>query len=270
MTGFGENPTPPRRLTKAPEVTISFWIVTILATAAGQSFTGLLVDTLGLGLTRTTMVMTTVLGGVMVVQFRTERHVPTLYWLVVTLISIVGTLISANLTDTFDVSARTTTTVFAVLLACTFATWFTKEHTLSLRSIDTPSREAFYWLAILVTFVLGAAIGDLAAEATNLGYGAAVTVFALAITATEAARRFLGLGTLTAFWLAYVLTRPLGSVLGDLLSQPTDAGGLGVGTPLPGLVFLAAIVAIIAHLTASHRDQQPHHTAAHDPEDRPS
>ncbi|MFI1994958.1 hypothetical protein [Actinoplanes sp. NPDC020271] len=270
MTSYGEHPTPRRHLNKAPEVTISFWIVTILATAAGQSFTGLLVNTVGLGLTRTTMVMTTVLGGVMVVQLRAERHVPALYWLVVTLISIVGTLIGANLTDTFDVSPGTATIVFAALLAGTFAVWYAKERTLSLGAIDTPGREAFYWLAILFTFVLGAAVGDVAAEALNLGYGAAVTVFALAVAAIEAARRFLGLATVTAFWLAYTLAHPLTADLGDLLSQPTDAGGLGIGTPLPGLVFLAAIVAIIAHLTASRRNPQPHHTAAHDPEDRSS
>ncbi len=270
MTSYGEHLTPRRYLNKAPEVTISFWIVTILATAAGQSFTGLLVDTVGLGLTRTTMVMTTVLAGVMVVQFRAEHHIPALYWLVVTLISICGTLIGANLTDTFDVSATTTTIVFATLLAGTFAAWYATQRTLSLRSIDTPGREAFYWLAILFTVVLGAAVGDLAAGSLHLGYGAAVTVFALAVTAIEAARRFLGLGAVTAFWIAYVLTHPLRTALGDLLAQPADAGGLGIGTPLPGLTFLAAIVAIIAHLTASHRHPQPRHLPAHDPEDRSS
>lgn len=309
MTGYRSHTPLRRRLSKAPDVTMFFWIVKVLATAVGATFADLLINTLGLGLTRTTMVMTTVLGGVMVIQFHAKRYVPSLYWLVTVLISITGTLVTANLTDTFGISSLDCTIVFASLLAATFAVWRVAEGTLSIRAIDSPRREGFYWLAILLTFALGAAVTDLTAETFDVPYGETAALFALAVAAVRAAHRLPILakittdgsedrhhattatgaehghreaaatgaehrsrevGTVLAFWTAYVLTHPLGASLGDLISQPTEAGGLGVGTALPGLVFLAAIVGIVAHLTVSHRTHQPHHSAAHDTEDRSS
>ncbi|WP_410812877.1 hypothetical protein [Micromonospora sp. 067-2] len=246
-----------RFLSKVPEVTIYFWIIKVLATTVGETFADFLSDTLGLGLTLTTIVMSVLLAVALAAQFRAVRYVPALYWLVVVLISIVGTLITDNLVDNLGVPLEVTTVVFAVALAVTFAVWYRAERTLSIHTIDTPRREAFYWLAILFTFALGTAAGDLAAEALGLGYTVATLIFAAVIAVIALAHRFLGLGAVLAFWLAYILTRPLGASLGDLLSQPAGNGGLGLGTVVTSLAFLVAILATVTYLTRTRRDQLP-------------
>lgn len=141
-------------LNKVPEVTVFFWIIKILATTVGETFADFL-SGLGLGLGGTTVVMTVVFIAVLTWQFRTRRYVPAVYWLTVVLISVVGTLLTDNLTDALGVSLAVSTVVFAVALAVTFAAWYAKEGTLSIHSIVTGRREAFYWLAILFTFALG-------------------------------------------------------------------------------------------------------------------
>jgi uncharacterized membrane-anchored protein len=244
-----------RHLSKVPEITILFWIIKILATTVGETFADFLSDTLGLGLTLTTVVTSALLAVTLVAQFRVRRYIPGLYWLVVVLISIVGTLITDNLVDNLGVPLKVTTAVFAVLLAATFAFWHATEKTLSIHTIDSPRREALYWLTILFTFALGTAAGDLAAEASGLGYAVAAVVFAALIAAVWLAHRFLGLGAVVAFWIAYVTTRPLGASLGDLLSQPRDAGGLGLGTVVTSSLFLVTILAIVSYLSITRRDR---------------
>ncbi|MEU1687785.1 hypothetical protein [Micromonospora sp. NPDC005707] len=244
-----------RFLSKVPEVTVFFWIIKILATTVGETFADFLNVTAGLGLTLTTAVMSVLLTIVLLLQFRAVRYLPALYWLVVVLISIVGTLITDNLVDNLGVPLEVTTVVFAVLLGATFAVWYAAEKTLSIHTIDTPRREAFYWLAILFTFALGTAAGDLAAEALGLGYAVAAAIFAALIAAVWTAHRFIGLGAVVAFWIAYVLTRPLGASLGDLLAQPHDEGGFNFGTVVTSLVFLLTILTVVVYLSVSKRDQ---------------
>jgi uncharacterized membrane-anchored protein len=244
-----------RFLSKVPEVTIFFWVIKILATTVGETFADFLNTTVGLGLTLTTVVMSAVLAVVLVLQFREIRYVPTLYWLVVVLVSIVGTLFTDGLVDDLGVSLQVTTAVFAVLLAATFTLWYATEKTLSITTVDTPRREAFYWLAILFTFALGTAFGDLVSEVFRLGYAASEVLFVLVIAAVWDAHRYLRLGTVLAFWIAYVATRPLGASLGDLLSQPHVDGGLGLGTVFTSLIFLVTIVGLVVYLSMSKRDR---------------
>jgi uncharacterized membrane-anchored protein len=246
-----------RFLSKVPEITVFFWIIKVLATTVGETFADLLSDTLGLGLTITTVVMTLALLVALGFQFRAQRYIPGLYWLVVVLISIVGTLITDNLVDNIGVPLEATTVFFAVALALTFAAWYRAERSLSIHTIDTPRREGFYWLAILFTFALGTAAGDLTAEKLGLGYAVATTMFAVLIAAVAVAHLRFGLNAVLAFWIAYVLSRPLGASLGDLLSQSRDDGGLGLGTVATSLVFLATILGVVSYLAVSRRDA-PH------------
>jgi uncharacterized membrane-anchored protein len=241
-------------LNKVPEVTLYFWIIKILATTVGETAADNLNVNLGLGLTGTTYVMGALLIGALLVQFRTRRYVPAVYWLAVVLISVVGTLITDNLTDNFGVSLVTSTVVFAAALAVTFAVWFRREGTLSIHSIVTSRREGFYWLAILFTFALGTAAGDLAAEQLNLGYFVSALIFLGLIALVTVAHFRLRLNAVLAFWIAYILTRPLGASLGDFLSQPRPAGGQGLGTTGTSALFLAAILALVVYLTLSRRD----------------
>ncbi|MFL6156149.1 MAG: hypothetical protein ACJ72D_08665, partial [Marmoricola sp.] len=168
-------------LNKVPEVTLYFWVIKILCTTVGETAADYLNDTLGFGLTNTTAVMSVLLAVALVVQFARRRyHAPT-YWVAVVLISVVGTLVTDNLTDRFGVSLWISTGVFSVALLATFAGWYAQEHTLSIHSITTRRREAWYWLTILFTFALGTAAGDLVAEKLSLGYGVSVGLFAALI-----------------------------------------------------------------------------------------
>jgi uncharacterized membrane-anchored protein len=244
-------------LNKVPEVTLYFWIIKVLCTTVGETAADYMSDTLGFGLTKTTYVMSAALIVSLVVQFRTRKYVPGVYWLAVVLISIVGTLITDNLVDNYGVALETTTTLFSIALAVTFATWYWSERTLSIHTIFTTRRESFYWLAILFTFALGTAAGDLTAERLNLGFGVSVLIFAGLIAVVAIAHFRFRLNAVLAFWLAYILTRPLGASIGDFLSQPTADGGRGLGTTVTSIIFLGTILALVVYLTLSRRDVIP-------------
>ena len=243
-----------RMLNKVPEVTLYFWIIKVLCTTVGETAADYLNDTLGLGLTGTSLVMGGFLVIALIVQFLTRRYIAGVYWLAVVLLSIVGTLITDNLTDNYGVSLVTTTIAFSVALALTFAAWYAKERTLSIHSIVTHAREGFYWLAILFTFALGTAAGDLIAEQFNVGYLPSLLLFGGLIAVVAIAHFKFGLNAVLAFWLAYILTRPLGASLGDYLSQARDAGGLDLGATSINAVFLLAIVGLVAFLGVTRRD----------------
>jgi uncharacterized membrane-anchored protein len=243
-----------RMLNKVPEVTIFFWLIKVMATTVGETAADFLNGHIGLGLTGTTLVMGVGLAVALYLQFRTSRYVPWVYWLAVVLISVVGTLVTDNLVDNFGVALETTTAIFSVALAVTFGAWYSKERTLSIHSIVTARREAFYWLAILFTFALGTAAGDLVAERLDVGYWKSAIMFAALIGVVGLAYRRFTLNPVLAFWLAYILTRPLGASIGDYLSQPHGDGGLGLGTTGTSFLFLATILGLVVYLTKTRRD----------------
>lgn len=245
------------RPNRVPEVTPDFWLIKLMAVTMGETAADFLAVNLGLGLTTTSAIMAVVLAGALALQFAARRYVPWRYWLAVVLISVVGTLVTDNLVDNLGVSLVTCTVGFAVALAATFAVWHAYEGTLSIHAVDTPRREAFYWLAILLTFALGTAVGDLVAERFGLGYLATGILFGLVITSLAIGYFWLGLEAVLAFWLVYVLTRPLGASLGDLLSQPVEYGGMGFGTTVTSLAFLAVILAIVLWMTLAREDPAP-------------
>lgn len=241
-------------LNKVPQITIYFWIIKILCTTVGETAADLLNENFNLGLTLTSIIMSVLLIIVLVFQFRANKYVPGIYWLAVVLISIVGTLITDNLTDNFGLPLTLTTIIFAVALILTFIIWYVSEHTLSVHEINTTKREAFYWLAILFTFALGTAAGDLLAESLNLGYALSAGIFAGAILLDWLAYKYLNFKAVPAFWVAYILTRPLGASIGDYLSQAPKDGGLGLGTVVTSVIFLSAILATVIYLSVTKKD----------------
>jgi len=243
-----------KMLNKVPEVTLYFWIIKILCTTVGETAADFLNTNLGIGLTDTSLIMTALLLVGLVFQFRADRYIATIYWLCVVLISVVGTLITDNLTDNFGVSLVTTTIIFSIALAITFVAWYASERTLSIHTIVTSKREAFYWLAVLFTFALGTAAGDLVAERFSVGYFLSALIFAALIAVVAVAHKGFGLNAIFSFWVAYILTRPLGASIGDALAQPVPDGGLGLGTTVTSLIFLATIAVVVAYLTTSRRD----------------
>lgn len=251
------------RLSKVPEVTLFFWVIKILCTTVGETFADFINGKLGDNLTTTTLVMGSLLIVALVVQFRVPEYIPAVYWVAVVLISIVGTLITDNMVEHFNVSLTTSTIVFAILMVASFGAWYASERTLSIHSIHTTKREAFYWTAILFTFALGTAAGDLIGEKYGLGYFKSVVLFAAIIAVIALAHLKFHLNAILAFWAAYVITRPLGASIGDLLSQPRKIGpeddpesfqaGLGLGTTVTSIIFLAAILLVVLYMTNAQR-----------------
>jgi len=248
VTSTSTDTTMSHLLNKVPEVTIWFWIIKVLCTTVGETAADYLSTKLNLGLTGTTLVMSVVLIGALVWQFKSKQYVPGVYWLAVVLISVVGTLITDNLTDHFNVNLITTTTIFAAALALVFAAWQSIEHTLSIHSIRTTRREAFYWLTILFTFALGTAAGDLVAEKINIGYWKSGLVFAGLIAVVTVAHKMFHANAIAMFWAGYILTRPLGASIGDYMSQPKANGGLGIGTTGTSAVFLGVIGLVVIYM----------------------
>ncbi len=246
----------PSALNRVPKVTVDFWLIKLMAVTMGETAADYLNVNLGIGLTNTSLIMTAVLIFALVLQFRQKRYVPWSYWLSVVLISIVGTLITDNLVDNFHVPLIVTAVGFTVALAMTFLLWYGTEGTLSIHSIRTTRREAWYWLAILFTFALGTAAGDLVAEKFGLGYLSTGVLFGLIIASLSIGYFYLGLDAILGFWLVYILTRPLGASYGDLLSQPHEYGGFGLGTIITSAVFLAAIVLIVAYMSFTHDGEE--------------
>ncbi len=252
-----------RALSKVPLVTAFFWIIKVLCTTVGETFADFINGRLGDNLNTTTMVMSVLLAVALFFQFRARKYVPGIYWVTVVLISVVGTLITDNMVEHFHVTLTTSTIIFGIAMLASFGAWFASEKTLSIHSIYTPKREAFYWLAILFTFALGTAAGDLISEKYSLGYFNSMLLFGGLIALVGFAYLKLRLNAIAAFWAAYVLTRPLGASIGDLLSQPRTlapgadpAGfqaGLGFGTTATSVIFLSAILAVVMYMAYDER-----------------
>lgn len=231
-------------LNKVPEVTLGFWIIKIMSTTVGETGADYLAVNAGLGKGVTDIIMALLLAGILFLQLRAKRYVPWIYWTTVVFVSVVGTQITDALTDDLGVSLYVSTTVFAVALAALFGTWYRREKTLSIHTIVTPARERFYWACILCTFALGTAAGDLATEALGMGFQLGVFAFGGLIAFTWLAFK-LGGNAVLSFWIAYILTRPLGASLGDLLSQAKTYGGLGFGAMSTSAIFLMVILALV-------------------------
>jgi uncharacterized membrane-anchored protein len=245
-------------LNKVPEVTLFFWVIKIMCTTVGETAADHLNADLGFGLTNTTYVTGALLAVLLLAQLRVRRYVPAVYWGVVVVISVFGTLITDTMTDAHNVALTISTPIFAAVLAIVFGTWFAVERTLSIHTIVTTRREMFYWLAILFTFSLGTAAGDLVAEQFSIGYGPSIVIWGAAIAAIAAARFGLKANAVAAFWCAYILTRPLGASIGDFMSQHNPSyGGLGLGTTDTSYIFLGCILALVAFLSITKRDQTP-------------
>src|SRR5712672_1115409 len=242
------NPRPPLLLNKVPEVTAIFWIIKILSPTVGETGADYLAVHVGLGASTTTVIMVGFLVAALALQLRARSYIPGSYWLTVVLLSVVGTQITDLLTDQLEISLYFSTAAFAATLVATFAIWYGAERTLSIHTIVTRRRELFYWAAILFTFALGTAAGDLATEALGLGFTLGVVVCG-ALIAAIAIAYCLGANAVLTFWLVYVLTRPLGASLGDLLSQARDYGGFGIGTVYTSLGFLVVIIGLVIFIS---------------------
>ncbi len=231
-------------LNKVPEVTLSFWIIKIMSTTVGETGADFLAVNAGLGQNITCAIMSALLLIALTIQLRTKRYTPWIYWLTVVLVSIVGTQITDLLTDGLNISLYLSTSVFSVALAVIFFIWYRVERTLSIHEVVSRRRELFYWAAILCTFALGTAAGDLATEALGLGFVWGAVLFGALIGSVFILWR-MGVNAVLTFWIAYILTRPFGAALGDFLTQDHTYGGLGLGAMWTSIIFLSVIVVLV-------------------------
>ena len=244
-----------RMLNKVPEVTIFFWVIKVLCTTVGQSAADYVDGTLNFGIADTAKVAGAVLAVLLLVQFRLDRYVPLAYWLVVVAVSVFGALMAELLTDVQGIAPGVVIVLFAGGLGLVFAAWWAVERTLSLHTITTVRREAFYWAAVVLAFALGCAAGDVVVENAGLGYAVSIAIFGGVLALIAVAHR-LGADAVLTFWLAFVVTGPLGAAIGDEIARNTHRhSGLGLGTTGTSTIFAAVILALVAYLTVTHRDR---------------
>lgn len=236
-------------LSKVPEVSALFWLIKILSTGMGETFSDFLVNSLppelavGGGLL--------LLIGSLWLQFRAPGYRVWTYWTAVVMVSIVGTMVADIVDFVLGIPLPASTFAFALVLAGILALWFRSEKTLSIHSITTRRREGFYWATVMTTFALGTVAGDLTAATLHLGYLPSAVLFAVAIAIPAAAHRWFGMGAVAAFWSAYVVTRPLGASITDWLAS-SRADGLGLGT---GWVTLAVTLPMLAGIAVLARSK---------------
>ncbi len=241
-----------RLLRKVPEVTVAFWVIKVLTTGMGEATSDYLVHQLN-------PAVAVALGAVglavaLVLQFGAPRYRPWIYWLAVMMVAIFGTMAADFLHVELGIPYLVSTIFFAVVLAAVFGIWYATERTLSIHTINTRRREAFYWLTVMSTFALGTAAGDMTAVTLHLGYLVSGVMFAGLIAVPAVAHRWAGLNAIAAFWFAYILTRPLGASFADWVAQPHSRGGLnwGLGSVSIGLAVVIAIA--VGYLTVTHEE----------------
>lgn len=242
-------------LVKVPAITAYFWIIKVLSTTVGETFADYLNDTLGFGLAKTSLVMAGALAIALTVQMSSRKYIPVIYWLTIVLISTVGTLITDTLHDTYNVQNWESIIVFGAALILTFAIWHRREGSLEMKTINTRSREAYYWFAILFTFALGTAGGDIFLDDLGIALRYTLIGFAISLGLVWFAWSKESIDAVAAFWIAYVLTRPLGAATGDFLSLSKSETGLGLGATTTSIIFLGLIAILVSYLTISKKDR---------------
>ena len=244
---------PPASLKVPARIAAIFWAIKLLTTAFGESTSDYLVHNVNPYLA--------VVGGffvfviAMTLQLRVDRYVPWVYWLTVAMVAVFGTMAADVLHVEFGVPYIGSSILFAVILVAVFWMWSRAEPTLSIHSITTVRRELFYWAAVLATFAMGTALGDLAAYTFKLGFLSAGIVFAGLFALPGLAFLAFRVNAILAFWAAYVMTRPLGASFADWTGKSRQAGGVGIGDGTIAFILVALIVAAVAYLTASRSDQ---------------
>jgi uncharacterized membrane-anchored protein len=237
---------------KVPQITAYFWIIKVLTTAQGEATADYLDH-------RIAPVLAAAIAGLALVaslalQFWVRRYVAWIYWLAVVMVAVFGTMVADGLHVELGIPYAASTTFFAVALAVIFVAWYKTEKTLSIHSIFTPRREAFYWATVMATFALGTAAGDMTATTLHLGYLDSGILFAVVIAVPAVAHRWLGLNAVVAFWFAYIITRPLGASFADWMGVPHSLGGLGWGRARVSLLLTIVIIGFVAYMQATGKD----------------
>jgi uncharacterized membrane-anchored protein len=237
---------------RVPRITFHFWAVKILTTAMGEAFSDYLVHTID-------PYIAVGIGGIgiviaLVAQFSVRRYIAPTYWFAVAMVAVFGTMCADAAHIVLHIPYTRSAAICAIGLACVFTVWYLVERTLSIHSITTWRREAFYWAAVLATFAMGTAVGDMTAYTMRLGWFASGLTFTIVFAIPMVARRLFGLREVIAFWFAYIITRPLGASYADWLGVPKSLGGLNYGRGTVAVGLTISIIMWVAYLTVSKVD----------------
>ena len=233
---------------------IFFWIIKILSTTVGETAADYFSDNLSLGLTLTAIIMGVITIGVTFWNFKQKKYYPPSYWLLIVMMSIEGTLITDLLVEKLNVSILVLDVVFSIAMGLLFYFWYKKEHTLSIHSINNDDREMFYWLIVLTTFALGTGVGDTISEQLSFGYLHSLILFGSIFILAGVLYYFKIISGVLAFWVAFIVTRPIGASLGDLFIQSPKDGGLGISVGIINIIFFIVIIASVIYLTIQQRN----------------
>ncbi len=242
----------PGAVSKVPQITAIFWVIKVLTTAQGEAVADFLFFRYGPVIVGA--VGATGLIAALALQFRARRYIAGIYWFAVVMVAVFGTLAADGLHIVMGVPYLWSAAFYGSSLAVIFAVWYATEKTLSIHSIYTWRREAFYWATVMATFALGTAVGDLTAITFHLGYLASGIVFAVVIAVPAVAHRRFGLNPILAFWLAYIVTRPLGASGADWLAVSHALGGVGLGRGPVGLGLTIVIAGLVGYLSVTWKD----------------
>jgi uncharacterized membrane-anchored protein len=243
-----------RMLSKVPQITAFFWIIKLLSTAGGEVVADLFAHTNLLGLVGSLIISSGILAVCLAVQLVVRRYIPIVYWSVIVAVGVAGTLLADGVVDVLHLTIVESTVMFTVILLGIFAVWYVTERTLSIHSITTTRRELYYWAAVLATFALGTAAGDLTAFNLGWGFMPSLALYAAVFVAAGIAHLGLHANAIVTFWIAYVMTRPLGATFADYVSLGKDIDGLGLGRVYPSAAFLLVIGVLVLYLQISHKD----------------
>lgn len=247
---------------KVPELTVYFWVIKVLTTGMGEATSDYFVHTYNPYLV--VVVAAVILAIAILWQLYVRRYNAWIYWLAVSMVAVFGTMAAGILHVYLGVPYIYSATIYAGSLALIFALWFLSEKTLSVHSIYTRRREVFYWAAVLATFAMGTAVGDMTAVTFHLGFFASGILFAVIFAIPGVAYRLIGLNEIVAFWFAYIVTRPLGASFADWLAVPQNQGGLNFGKGTISIALWILIIAFVAYLALTQRDieRQPARSSA--------
>jgi len=235
-------------------LTLFFWIVKILSTTVGETVADFVAVDMGVGLMGTTLLMGAITIAATFWNFKMKKYFAPAYWFLIVMMSIEGTLITDILVDDYGISLITLDIVFTIMMLTGFYLWYKEEGTLSIHKITNNRREIFYWLIVLITFALGTGVGDTVSEHLNFGYLHSLILFGGIFAVAGGLFYTKILDGVTAFWIAFIVTRPIGASLGDLFIQTPVDGGMGISAGTVNITFFTIIIAIVTYLTISKVD----------------
>ena len=240
-------------INRVADISVLFWAIKIVSTTVGETAADYISVNLKFGLTNTAILLGALTILVVLWNFKQKKYFPPSYWCLIVMMSIEGTLITDLLVDKLGVSLLALDVVFTIAMGLLFWLWYRKEKTLSIHEINNDNREKFYWIIVLTTFALGTGVGDTVSEYLSIGYFYSLIIFGSIFILAGILNFFKFIDGILAFWIAFIVTRPIGASLGDLFIQTPKDGGFGISAAIINSIFFIVIIASVSYITITRK-----------------